>query len=652
MRHALYRPDIDGLRAIAVSAVLLFHIFPSWLRGGFVGVDVFFVISGFLISSGIFKEVDDGRFSYLKFYARRVRRIFPALALVLIVSLGLGWALLLPEEYKVLGKHVTAGVGFLSNIVLWKESGYFDTAAELKPLLHLWSLGIEEQFYIVWPVAASLLLLRKGWFAALLGLAGIASFACNITLVERYPTATFYLPVTRFWELLAGAGLAYQFHRGRQLALRNDLAGVGLVLLLVSLVWTPSAGFPGWWAAMPVAGTYLLIATGPETVIGRRLLGSRLFVFVGVISYPLYLWHWPLLAFARLANMSVGRLDVGLALMTLSVLLAWLTYLFIERPVRTKHATARTALALAGLMTAVGAAGFASMRGDAGWIRLGSLSSTAGAPVPELAPPGGVCQTPSGLPLGFCSQSQPGSPKAALFGDSHAHHHYAGLARVDDKRNWLLIGHTSCPPVNGIDIENYSPQCRERTEYVTRYLAEQRSIELVVLAFYGGYFLTTDVAADHIAMGFGPSRTRVTGSGMEGWSREQIFFAGLGRTVERLEAAGKRVVVIISGPELPFFPRNRVRLAFTAAELKERLTIKRAEVLARQAPLRKGLLEMQRAHAGLRVFDVLDWLCDGPDCCLVKTGGLTYQDSHHLSDLASDLVARQFLRWLAPSPAL
>src|SRR3954462_920038 len=205
--HA-YRPDVDGLRAVAVLAVLAYHAFPSVLPGGFAGVDVFFVISGYLITGIIIEDLARERFTYANFYWRRIRRIFPALILVLVTCLALGWLVLLPDEYAQLGKHVAAGAGFVSNIALWREAGYFDSAAELKPLLHLWSLGVEEQYYLVWPLFLFLFKKQSNRMLWMILGIGALSFILNILMVSRYPTAAFYLPVTRFWELLAGSLLA------------------------------------------------------------------------------------------------------------------------------------------------------------------------------------------------------------------------------------------------------------------------------------------------------------------------------------------------------------------------------------------------------------------------------------------------------------
>ena len=285
-----YRADIDGLRAVAVSLVILYHGFPRTLTGGFVGVDVFFVISGFLISSNIFRTLEAGTFSFRDFYARRVRRIFPALAVVLAAVLGYGFIVLLPSELALLGRNVAGGAGFISNLVLWHEAGYFDQAAIYKPLLHLWSLGVEEQFYIVWPLA--LWLLHRFGLARmpfLIGI-GIASFAFSLVVVAHGRTADFYSPLTRLWELDAGAVLAMLVPagNGRSSMGRNivSLAGLGLILA-ATLGFDRAMAFPGWRAALPVAGAMLLIASGPAAIVNRRMLMARAAVFVGMISYPL-----------------------------------------------------------------------------------------------------------------------------------------------------------------------------------------------------------------------------------------------------------------------------------------------------------------------------------------------------------------------------
>src|SRR3954451_19958339 len=336
--HAIgrYRPDIDGLRAFAVLSVVLYHAFPKVVTGGFVGVDIFFVISGFLISKIPFTEMTDDRFSFTMFYGRRIRRIFPALAVCLVAVLTFGFVSLMPSELAQLGKHVFFGAGFLSNIVLWSESGYFDNAASLKPLLHLWSLGIEEQFYILWPALLWVVFRMKAKVGRLLAVLFLASFAINVALSITDISADFYLPVSRFWELLAGAALAWW----RPIALPHNvrcwLSIAGLAALLTSTAFfTVAMRFPGWLALLPVLGAVAIILAGPAATVNRIVLSNRAVVFVGLISYPLYLWHWPLISYAYVIRL--GKLPTPLmatALVAVSFLLAWGTYRFIEYPIR------------------------------------------------------------------------------------------------------------------------------------------------------------------------------------------------------------------------------------------------------------------------------------------------------------------------------
>jgi peptidoglycan/LPS O-acetylase OafA/YrhL len=369
MSQAKYRPDIDGLRAIAVGAVMAFHAFPDVIRGGFVGVDVFFVISGYLISGIILDGLDDGRFSFASFYARRIRRIFPALALTLIAVMSAGWLMLYAHDYARLGRHAAASAAFLSNIVLWQESGYFDVAADLKPLLHLWSLGIEEQFYLVWPlilVGASRW--RRGPVVAIVIL-GAASFLTAIVTVRLDPTAAFFSPWTRFWELLAGAllvaiqrdvavaGWLRRLETRRSIGNVQALAGFAAIAAAVVLI-DSTRTFPGWWALLPVAGTMLLILSGPSTIV-NGVLASKPLVWIGLISYPLYLWHWPLLSFAYIHLHGIPPVELRVALLILSVALARLTYGLIERPIRFGRRIGFAVPALAVAMSAIGAFGFA-----------------------------------------------------------------------------------------------------------------------------------------------------------------------------------------------------------------------------------------------------------------------------------------------------
>lgn len=357
--HFSYRPDIDGLRALAVGLVIGYHFFPNHVRAGFIGVDIFFVISGYLISSIILGQLERGGFSYRAFYTRRINRIFPALALVLIANLVLGWYALLIDEFQAFGKHVAASSAFLSNFALWKEAGYFDSAAHTKPLLHLWSLAIEEQFYIGWPLLLSVIVGGRRRLLTIVALIAAASFTYNVYAAGHDPAAAYYSPASRCWQLGVGGLLAYaQGHLRYRMPLSGDVrATIGVVSLFVAILLIGSHDYPGWWALLPTVGTALLISGGDGALVNRMVFAWRPLVWLGLISYPLYLWHWPVLVWAKLVSMTDSvPASWRVGLIALSVLLAWLTYVSLEKPVK-RHNHGTTAFVLFAVIMLAGVAG-------------------------------------------------------------------------------------------------------------------------------------------------------------------------------------------------------------------------------------------------------------------------------------------------------
>lgn len=356
-----YRPDIDGLRAIAVTSVLLFHAFPQYLPGGFIGVDIFFVISGYLISSILLKSIDNKQFSILDFYKRRVLRIYPALITVIIFCLVIGWFFLFAEEFVMLGKHVIGGAAFVSNLVLWGESSYFNTDAITKPLLHFWSLAVEEQFYIFWPLILYLIAKYKVNFLKVVSIIAGISFLIGIFyLYKKNPTAAFFSPLPRFWELMAGGALANISNYKPDLLkpYSNTRSGLGILLIFSGfLLINETKAFPGFWAILPVLGAVFLISSNQQTFINKKVLSARPMVLLGLISYPLYLWHWPLLSFLQVIGGKASSLLNATALV-LSVILAVLTYHLIEKPLRFNKDKNKTALVLFGSMLMIGVIGF------------------------------------------------------------------------------------------------------------------------------------------------------------------------------------------------------------------------------------------------------------------------------------------------------
>ncbi len=382
---SVYREEIDGLRAFAVLSVVAFHAFPFWLKGGFIGVDVFFVISGFLITSHIFEKLDEGTFSFTGFFGRRILRIFPALILVMVGSLAFGWFVLLGEEYAQLGEHVAGGAAFILNFILVGESGYFDNAAETKPMLHLWSLAVEEQFYIIWPLVLWFAWKRKLNLLTVTLVVALISFYLNLKFVGSKPTETFFWPVGRFWELLSGSILAWLLLYKRdsltnaklwidkylvRLIRTNEVVANGSttvnvmsffgVFLLAYGVIRINEGlaFPSTWALIPILGALLVIAAGSKAWLNRVLFMNPIAVWFGLISYPIYLWHWPILSFLQIVDGDFPHRDARITAVILSILLAWVTYRFIEKPIRFGGSRRLKITALSGMIFIVGLSGF------------------------------------------------------------------------------------------------------------------------------------------------------------------------------------------------------------------------------------------------------------------------------------------------------
>lgn len=346
-----YRPEIDGLRAIAVMVVVLYHA-GFGCPGGFVGVDIFFVISGYLITSLIWKDLENGTFRFANFWERRARRIVPALVVVTLISLITGWFLLLPSDYANLGKASASQSVFFANFHYWLDSGYFSEAAEEKPLLHTWSLAVEEQFYLIVPFLLWGILgfwrysLTRSTLLSLLIVGCVLSHALSIYGVIHHPVAAFYLLPTRAWELLSGSIVAFLpyskvIHSRRSICEMGSLFGMSLILFSV-FFYTSETPFPGLAAVAPVLGTSLLIWSnfreqgGAITLIGR-VLSIAPFTFIGLISYSLYLWHWPLLAFSKYWFLEPLTFGYRIGMVILGLILAYVSWRFVETPFRTRR---------------------------------------------------------------------------------------------------------------------------------------------------------------------------------------------------------------------------------------------------------------------------------------------------------------------------
>jgi peptidoglycan/LPS O-acetylase OafA/YrhL len=484
--------------------VIAYHAFPGQVSGGFVGVDVFFVISGFLISGIILRDLASGSFSFLEFYRRRIRRIIPALLIVLIATWLIAWLILNADDYAVLGWHLSAASVFLSNFILGNEAGYFDRAAEYKPLLHLWSLAVEEQFYLAWPVSIYAIWRLRRNPTPILCILALLSFSLNIAMAGTQPVWDFYSLPTRLWELALGAVLASTARGfgGRNTAHAMGAAGFGLVLLAIFTL-KGTANYPGWAALIPTIGTALLVMAGPDSWFNRTILSPRPVVLIGLISYPLYLWHWPLLSFTRYALLKEPTPSTKAGIIALAILLAWATYQFVEKPIRFGMRRAQSMskyapITLVVLLCGIGGVGLMT------WTAQGFVGRFPDQ-VRNLANfaydynhayRGGTCLLDSQLNghnfstecIGRIS-THSDQPLILLWGDSHAAHLYPGLSRILDQKRFSLAQLTSnsCPPFLDRDVkyiyfgEEGVRLCQATNNYVLQNIKE-RHPQVVVLA--------------------------------------------------------------------------------------------------------------------------------------------------------------------------
>ena len=652
-----YRSDIDGLRAVAVVAVVIFHAFATVVPGGFVGVDVFFVISGFLITTNIVSGLESSSFTIRNFYERRARRIFPALFVVLASSFAIGWTMLFDLEFRSLGKHIAAGASFASNLLLWAEAGYFDTASELKPLVHLWSLGVEEQFYLLWPLVlwGTYRLSRRSSVSLIVVTSGILVTSFILSVMSVHTVGGYYSPINRFWELLIGALLALMSF-GRSAPLLENigrlrlhaLSIVGLALMIVPMFTLSGASaFPGWNALAPTVGSALLIATGPSTFVGRQLLSRELMVYLGLISYPLYLWHWPLLVFARILNSGTPSAGLRLGVVLLSLVLAHGTYRYIERPVRNHPRRTSTALVLASSIAAIGAVGAVTFvqRGFE-WRRFNDLNVTVDAGevrgLDDISVEGCGLSPEVAVLFADCRTDRRGTASYALIGDSKASALIGGLMRTSDHDAlWTMLGGTlglgSAVPLISEDPGHERFQALV-VPAVDAVIAEQ-NIDVVVLqgAIRAMFEYPVETNFDWL-----PANTNFA-----------KVEAALAETTRRLVDGGKRVVLFADNPALapPEDCANRRPtigvLTYVQGDPNPECETTRRHFLETTAEYRQMLERVATSFDGaVSVFDPIDVYCSEV-CGHVNDGIWLYSYTDHPSDDAADRVGERLNDYLA-----
>lgn len=641
-----YRPDIDGLRAVAVLAVVFFHAFPNLLTGGFIGVDIFFVISGFLISGMIFSGLQSNTFNFLDFYCRRIKRIFPALLLVMSACLLFGWFTLLNDEYKQLGKHIRGGAGFISNFLLWNESGYFDSAAVTKPLLHLWSLGIEEQFYIVWPLLLYIAW-KHNWNVLLfILLMVISSFALNISQTDSDKIAAFYSPQTRFWELLLGAALAYatvfkpHWFANSNPRIANYQSILSLAVVITSLfILSKQSAFPGWWALIPVLATVLIIAAGPQAWLNRNVLSHRLLVGIGLISFPLYLWHWPLFSFYRIIHGEKAADSVRVLLILTALLLAWLSYRLIETPIRKGgYAIRKSLLLLLGMMILGGLAYGYIEHGSFAGKRVGAIEDKSefvnyfenSLPEQKYFHKMGLSEkfrddcnfydmekyragAATTIPRPAIAEScyirdWRYSRSVFIWGDSHAQHLNYGLSNYLPKKWQILqVASSGCLPNSEVEKASASDYCQQSNWFALQAIAKARPNVVIVAQ--------------------NPPQS----------------VENLDKITARLKAWGVRKIIFMG--ETPHWqtdlPKLVLRKMWENTPQRSKLGLDQ-DVLAKNAQLQEEFHPPKSVH----FVNLIDFFCNSEGCLIYlndKKTGITSFDYGHLTPVASLYLAENLL---------
>lgn len=615
-----YRSDIDGLRAIAVFSVLAFHALPNAFPGGFAGVDIFFVISGFLITRIILNDIENKQFKFSSFYARRIRRIFPALITVLLFCLLAGWLLLFNDEYKQLGNHAMRSTVFLSNFILWKEVGYFDVNAEFKPLLHLWSLAIEEQFYLIWP--AFLLLLvkwtRRPIYWVILSF--LFSLTWNVYHGFNDPSHAFYSPLTRFWEMMCGALLAFQNRSNcADGVLRKWLGVAGITLIFLSIFSLGSAPFyPGIWAIFPVVGTALYIASNGAHQASQAFLTSRPMIWLGKISYSLYLWHWPLLVFPQIVLGETPPLAIRLSALFLSITLAVISTKYIESWFRYgTHSFIKVILLCLGMFS-IGLVGY----------QINRLQGLENRPIHKdshVIRSGDIGQEPfydyirknyfecsnqsvrsdSGVWDGFarCYQSsQDISSKILLLGDSHAEHLFPGFAKELPDENITFWGKMGPPLLtNG----NY--------QVIFGQLEKQKEFDHILLsAHWHAYAMKLQK----------PESLRID----------------LKNTVEFLQRIGKRVTLIDDVHGFDFTPlRCKVERPLSLiTKCDSEIDVHQLQKSSYIPTFEQLISSMPDTH----LIRISDLLCNERGCSMQFDNTVRYRDQHNLNVMGSIMISK------------
>ncbi|MGW8158920.1 MAG: acyltransferase family protein [Desulfoprunum sp.] len=640
-----YRAEIDGLRALAVIPVILFHAGFKPFSGGFVGVDVFFVISGYLITTIILSEMEEGTFSLLNFYERRFRRILPPLFLVMLVSLPFAWLLLFPSDMKDFSESLVAVSIFSSNILFWRETGYWDTVNELKPLLHTWSLAVEEQYYVLFPLFLLLMWrFRKRWIFGSFVTIATVSLAISQWGAYNKPSATFFLLPTRGWELAIGAGIAfYSLYRKRDIRTSlfhksiDEIFGlVGLLMIGYSVyVFDENVPFPSVFALIPTLGAGLVIFFASSQTIAGRFLGSKLLVGIGLISYSAYLWHQPIFAFARHRALTEPDKQLFAILAVLSFLLAFLSWKYIERPFRDKQKISKKAIFIFAM---TGSIAFIAL-GMAGRLTngFGYRSTKSGVTIQSIEEKTevnhGLSKTCEGSFTLSTDCRTSAEPEILIWGDSFAMHLVQGIMASKPDAKIIQMTKSSCGPffdVSRVTEPKYpvswAKGCLEFTGQVREWLKENKSVRYVVLSSPFDSYISNN-----------NSLLFRNGDIVE--ASMDLAMIEFKKTLNELESMG--IIPVVFSPP----PTNGTNLGrcLTRAEWNgldpDDCNFQRGEIIEDQSYVNNFLESIGKRY---RVIGLDNLICDN-SVCKTNIGSIfVYRDDLHLSKEGSALLGKKY----------
>jgi peptidoglycan/LPS O-acetylase OafA/YrhL len=648
-----YRPDIDGLRALAVLSVLFFHAGFAGFSGGYVGVDIFFVISGFLITTIISREIGENTFSLTTFYERRFRRILPAAFTMVAASLLIARFILNPEDYDDLARSAIASNLFVSNIFFYLQTGYFDGPASLKPLLHTWTLSVEEQYYILFPLL--LLGIAKFGYRKYLHFlipVFVLSFGASVLCMDIDRSAVFYMLPTRAWELLTGSLLAIAaLPRIRNTVVLNAVAGLGLLLMLYSIFsFTGETPFPGGYALIPAAGAALVIYTGNSgPTLVNQLLSIRPLVFVGLISYSLYLWHWPLIVYARILKVVDFTTTEQYQLLVVTFILAVLSWRYIETPFRNRRFLQHKGSVFAGSLAAsvvVVLSGLMVIHNN-GFP--GRYSFTQSADLQAGDPEWNywmTCRYRESYPAahdGLCRIGKEGGKASfIIWGDSHARALASAVnaSAIRNASTGLLASLSACPPLQEIERPGRHA-CYDYNQSILNYVLRHPEIDTVILA--ARWAISTQGSRYKHEAGDPVELVDVSSREQHSGSNPELFAAGLRRTIRTLQEAGKEVVLVRPVPEVGYdVPAANYIARITGRDVNRMIAPGVDEYVTRNKQVLAIFSRLQK-DLSVATVDPAALLCDDKYCRVaLQDGTALYRDDDHLSTYGSRYVSSAF----------